>query len=202
MLSRIPLAPSMLASSSGLEMAARRPRRRGVAGGVADAHEGRAGGLHDRAHVREVEIDQAGHGDEVGDPLYALAQDVVRHAEGVEDGGRLLGYFQQAVIGDDDQCVHLLLEPLDAFLRLQGAFRPSIEKGRVTTPMVRAPISLAISATMGERAGAGAAALAGGDEDHVGALEGLGDGVPVPRAASPTSGSAPTPRPRVTLPPM
>ena len=53
--------------------------------------------------------------------------------------------------------------------------RPSKVKGRVTTPMVSAPRPLATSATTGARAGAGAAALAGGDEDHVGALQGLLD---------------------------
>ncbi len=41
--------------------------------------------------------------------------------------------------------------------------------------MVRAPIDLAIRATTGRAAGAGAAALARGDEDHVGAREGLLD---------------------------
>ena len=49
---------------------------------------------------------------------------------------------------------------------------PSNTNGRVTTPTVSAPISfLAISAIDGRGAGAGAAALAGGDEDHVRALE-------------------------------
>ena len=57
--------------------------------------------------------------------------------------------------------------------------RPSKVKGRVTTPMVSAPRPLAISATTGARAGPGAAALAGGDEDHVGALERLLDLGPV-----------------------
>ena len=53
--------------------------------------------------------------------------------------------------------------------------RPSKANGRVTTPMVSAPRLLAISATTGRAAGAGAAALAGGDEHHVGALEDLLD---------------------------
>ena len=53
---------------------------------------------------------------------------------------------------------------------------PSNSNGLVTAPTVRAPISsLAISAITGRGAGAGAAALAGGDEDHVGALQRLLD---------------------------
>ena len=50
---------------------------------------------------------------------------------------------------------------------------PSNVNGRVTTPTVSAPCSRAIWAMTGARAGAGAAALAGGDEDHVRAADGL-----------------------------
>ena len=53
--------------------------------------------------------------------------------------------------------------------------RPSNVKGRVTTPMVRAPRPLAISATTGCGAGAGTAAFAGRDEHHVGAFQRLFD---------------------------
>ncbi len=59
--------------------------------------------------------------------------------------------------------------------------------------MVSAPMLLAISAIDRRAAGAGAAALAGGDEHHVGALERLLDllgGAPR-RPARPTSGSLP-----------
>ena len=55
-------------------------------------------------------------------------------------------------------------------------WEPSKSNGRVTTPTVSAPTScLATSAITGRGAGAGAAALAGGDEDHVRALQRLLD---------------------------
>ena len=57
---------------------------RALARGDADAHHGRAGILHDRADVREVEVDEAGDGDEVGDALDTLAKRVVADAEGVD----------------------------------------------------------------------------------------------------------------------
>ena len=47
---------------------------------------------------------------------------------------------------------------------------PSKPNGRVTTPMVSALSSRAMLRHDGRAAGAGAAALAGGDEHHVGAL--------------------------------
>ena len=53
--------------------------------------------------------------------------------------------------------------------------RPSNVNGRVTTPMVRAPRDSRDAGHDGRAAGAGAAALARGHEDHVGALEHLLD---------------------------
>ena len=53
--------------------------------------------------------------------------------------------------------------------------RPSKVNGRVTTPMVRAPSDPGDPGDDGRATGAGAAALARGDEDHVGALEDLLD---------------------------
>ena len=52
---------------------------------------------------------------------------------------------------------------------------PSKENGLVTTPIVKMPRPRAISATTGAAPGAGAAALARGDEDHVGLHQGLFD---------------------------
>src|SRR5258708_6490384 len=44
---------------------------------AADAHQGGAGVSHDRPDVREVEIDQAGLGNQGRDPLDTLPKDVV-----------------------------------------------------------------------------------------------------------------------------
>ena len=108
MFSRMPVAPSIDASSSGEDTAVRAasaarfsPER------DADPHQRRAGVAHDRAHVGEVEVDEAGHGDQVGDALHALAQDVVGHPEGVDDRRLLLDDLQQAVVLDHDQRVDL-----------------------------------------------------------------------------------------------
>ena len=53
--------------------------------------------------------------------------------------------------------------------------RPSKVNGRVTTPIVSAPTALGDLGDDRRAAGAGAAALARGDEHHVGALEHLFD---------------------------
>ena len=119
MFRRMPVAPSIDASSSGDETAdARGLGGTVLAGGDADAHEGRAGVAHDRPHVGEVEVDEAGDRDQVGDPLHALAEHVVGHAEGVDDRRVLVDDLEQPVVLDHDQRVDALAKVADAELGL------------------------------------------------------------------------------------
>ena len=139
----------------------------------ADAHQGRAGVAHDRADVGEVEVDDAGHGDQVGDALHALAKDVVGHLERVRERSLLLDHLEQAVVLDHDQRVDLLGELGDALLGLLPA-AAALEAERPRHDADRQSLELARELRDdGCAARAGAAALAGGDEDHVGALERL-----------------------------
>ena len=146
-----------------------------LAGGGADAHEGAAGVLHDGLDVVEVNVDEAGSGDELGDALNTLEEDLVGLLEGVDDGDVAVRDLQEAVVGDDDEGVDLLAQRPDAGLGLVRAATTLEGEG-------------ASHHTDGQRAqragdaghdrsatGAGAAALAGGHEDHVGALEDLLD---------------------------
>src|SRR4029077_9768617 len=114
-------------------------------------------------------------GDQVGDPLDTGEQHLVGGLERVEDAHVPVGDGKKPVVRDDDQRVDLAAQPLDPGLGLHHA-------------------ALALEAERpghyadGERAegprdvrddrratGAGATALAGRDEDHVGALEHLLD---------------------------
>ena len=177
MLSRMPLAPSTDSSSSG--------RRHGglgrlggarLAGRLADAHQRRAGVLHDRAHVGEVEVDQAGDRDQVGDALDALAQHVVGLAERVEDARAALDDREQPLVRDHDQRVDHLAQAVDALLRLARALRAlELERARDDADGQRADLVLGDLGDHRRGARAGAAALAGGDEHHVRALERLLD---------------------------
>ena len=124
MFSRMPVAPSTDSSSSGLEIAGlAASAARFSPPGLADAHQRRAGVVHDRAHVGEVEVDQAGDRDQVGDALDALAQDVVGLAERLEDRRAALDDRQQLLVGDDDERVDDLAQALDALLGLAHALR-------------------------------------------------------------------------------
>ena len=145
------------------------------AGRAADAHERGAGLLHDRAHVREVEVDEPGHRDQVADALDALAQHVVHHAEGVHDG-RLLGdHVLEPVVGDGDERVDLVLELRAGLLGVQPAAGALEAEGLGhDADGQRAQVAGDLRDDR-RRAGAGAAAHARGDEHHVRVLERLGD---------------------------
>jgi hypothetical protein len=144
-----------------------------IAARHADAHQRRARVAHDRPNVREVEVDEARDGDQVGDALDALPQDVVGHPERLEDRRRLLDHLQEPVVLDHDQRVDAVAEILDADVGLVGpatalegeGFRDDPDRERLElAPELRDD---------GRRTRARAAALACGDEDHVGALERL-----------------------------
>ena len=129
---------------------------------------------HDRLHVGEVAVDDAGDGDDVGNSLHALAKNVVGDAEGLEEAG-VFGDREQFFVGDDDGGVDRLHQLGDAALSLlHAAF--AFERKRLGHDRDGERAHFA-----GERgddgsgAGAGAAAEAGGDEDHVGAFEGFDD---------------------------
>ena len=81
-----------------------------LAAGRADAHERGPGSLHHRLDVGEVEVDQAGRGDEVGDPLDTGEQHLVGGAERVEHRHPAVADRQQPVVGDDDEGVDLLAQ--------------------------------------------------------------------------------------------
>ena len=116
-----------------------------------------------------------GRGDQVGDAGDALEEDLVGLLEGVEHGDVAVGDREEPVVGDDDQGVDLLAEVGDALLGGAGA-AASLEGERAGdhTDGQRAQRA-GDPGHDGRAAGAGAAALAGGHEDHVGALEDLLD---------------------------
>src|ERR1700675_1665976 len=71
-------------------------------GGDGGAHHRVALAVHDGFHVGEVAVDDAGDGDDVGDALNGLAEDVVGDAEGVEETGAAFDSVHQALVRDYD----------------------------------------------------------------------------------------------------
>ena len=108
-----------------------------------------AGVLHDGAHVGEVQVDEGRHIDQGGDGLDALTQHVISGLEGVHQGDLLLTDHLQALVGDDDEAVHVHQQICDALLSQTHLPLASKEKGLVTMPTVRMPRSCATSATTG-----------------------------------------------------
>jgi hypothetical protein len=154
MFRRIPVAPSIEDSSPAA------PQRGASLG-------------HDRPHVGEVEVDDAGHRDQVGDALHALAEDVVGYPKRLDDRRPLLDHLEQTVVLDHDQRVDLLAELLDSTMRLLGP-PPALETERPGDEAEgQRPQLLSDLGNDRRAAGPGPAALAGGDEDHIGALQDL-----------------------------
>ena len=142
---------------------------------LADAHERRSCIAHDGLYVSEVKIDESRHGDEVGNALDALAQDIVGEAERIRDRGLLVDDLQQAVVRNRDDRVDVLLQLLDARLRLllaQTSFKR--EGARDDADGQSADLTRTLGDD-GRRSRARAAAHAGGHEDHVRALQRLQD---------------------------
>ena len=170
------------AVDGGLEQRAGDGSLRGLlglvaAGGGADAHVGLARVAHDGGNVGKVEVDDdiLAVADELGDGADGLLQHVVGDAEGVGEGDLLVGDELQTVVRDDDHGVDLIGEVGDTGLGLLhavGAFEAEGLRHDGDGQDARVMRDLRDD---GRCAGAGAAAHAGGDEDHIGALEHLGD---------------------------
>ena len=147
-----------------------------LAAGRSDTHQGAAGVAHDRADVSEVEVDEPGNSDQVGDPLDALAQHVVRLAERVDHRRAPLDDRQELLVGDHDQRVDDLPQSVDSLTRLAPALCAlELERTRDDADGQRADLVLRNLRDHRRRARAGAAALARGHEHHVRALQRLLD---------------------------
>ncbi len=139
------------------------------------AHVSAARVLHDAGHVSKVEVDEAGILDEVGNAGDGLAQHIVRDLEGVGQRDLLVSGVFQAVIGDDQQRIDLAEQLLDAGLGLiHTALALKLEGLGHHADREAAGLACDIG-DRGGRAGTGAAAHAGGNEHHIGVLDGLGD---------------------------
>ena len=177
MLMSTPVAPST-------EMSSRSGERDGHLGGearavlalgAAGAHERAAHAAHDRLHVGEVDVDDAVLRDEVADALDRLVEDLVRLAEGVDEREVVLAEHEELLVRDRDQRVDRLGELREAELGAARAL-PALEEERLghDADRERALFTRELRDDR-RRAGAGAAAHAGGDEDHVGAADELLD---------------------------
>jgi hypothetical protein len=142
-----------------------------LAGAFTDAHHRGAGVGHDRLHVGEVEVDEAGLRDQVADALDALTQDVVGEHERFLQRRALLDDLQDALVRDRDERVDFRLELFHPVLGHLHALAPfERERFRHDGDGQRTRLARELC-DHGRRTGAGAAAHAGGDEHEVRAVE-------------------------------
>ena len=168
------------------DRALRRLDRAVVAARHPDAHHRPAHARHDGAHVGEVHVHEARDRHQVGDPGHRLAQDVVGHPEGVQQRGLAVHDAEQPLVRDRDQRVDVVAQLRQALLGLAHAPLPLEREGLGHHADGEDPHLLGDVRDDRRRAGAGAAAEPGGDEEQVGPLDRLGDarGVLVRRLAA------------------
>ena len=174
--SSTPRAPSMDASSSGEEIAisAAATARSSPRAEPMPISAEPASDITDLTSAKSRLI-RPGRGDQVGDALDTGQQHLVGGLERVQHADLAVRDGQQPVVRDDDEGVDLFAQFGDAVLGLVGA-AAALEGERAGDHADGQGAERAGDVgDDGRAAGAGAAALAGGDEDHVGALEDLLD---------------------------
>ena len=150
------------------------------AGSGADTHVSPASVLHDGGNVSEVQVDNdlLGEADQLGDGGHGLLQHIVSNAECVGKSDLLIGHVLQAVIGDDDQGIDLAVQVGNTLLCLTHPVGTLELEGLGDNTDGQDAGLMGQVSNDGSRAGAGAAAHAGGDEDHISAFQRLGNGSP------------------------
>ena len=134
---------------------------------------GHSARFHHGLHIREVKVDGGGQSDQVRDALNALAEHIVSNTESFQHGSAFANHLKETVIGNDHQCIHILLQLVDAHLRVAHALLAlKLEGLGDNGDGETAQFSCDISHNR-RSAGACAAAHTGGDKDKVGSLQQL-----------------------------
>ena len=143
--------------------------------GRTDTHQCASGSLHNRLDVGEVEVDQTGGRDQIGDALHTGEQHLVGGRERLEHADAPIADLQQAVVRYDDEGVDLVLEGGDTLLGLGGPTLAFKAERLGDNTDRQCSYRLGDAGHDGSAAGAGSAPLARGHENHVRTGEGLFD---------------------------
>ena len=153
------------------DRAMRRIERAVRAFGFRRTHHRRAHFGHYRAHVGEIEIDQARHDHEIGDAAHAGIEHLVGHLKRFGERRALIGDPEQVLVRDHDQRIDVLAQLLHAALgQMHAALAFEVERLGDDRDGEDAALARGARDDRG-RARSGTAAHAGGNEHHVCAFE-------------------------------
>lgn len=142
---------------------------------LAGAHHCAAHFTHDRTDVGEVEVDETFLHHQIGDAGNAGIENLVSHGEGVGEGRLVVGNAEEVLVRNDDQRIDGLLQFLDAlFGQTHAAAAFEVERLGDDADCQDTLVAGSLCDD-GCSTGAGAAAHAGGDEAHVGAVQVIDD---------------------------
>ena len=139
-----------------------------VARAFAAAHQGHAGIAHHLAHVLEVHVDVAGFGNHLDNALDGGGQHLIGLGEGFLDEG-VAEELVQLLVVDYQEAVHVLFQFMDAVNRLGLAFVAFVLEGDGDHGHREDAAVLGHFGNDGGGSRSGAAAHAGGEEEHLGA---------------------------------
>src|SRR4030095_3708003 len=95
----------------------------------ARTHDSLALAPHDRTHIREVQIDQAWHQDQVRNALYCLPQHIIGYLKGFTQRRAFINHLEEALIRDHYQRVNMITQVMNASLRLLHTLASLKRKG-------------------------------------------------------------------------
>ena len=139
----------------------------------ADAHESGAGIGHDGADVGKVDVNHARDGNQVRNTLDTVVEDLIGCAECLDDGQLFATELHQAVVRDNDERVTDVAQLLDARHCLAGTACALELEWTGNNADGQRPHLFRDGSNDRSGAGTSAATLAGGDEDHVRAFQGI-----------------------------
>ena len=70
--------------------------------------------LHNCLDVCKVQIDYRRHIDQIRNSLNRLLEHFIRFLKGIRHGRTPVHDFQQFIIGDNDQCIYIILDPFNS----------------------------------------------------------------------------------------
>src|SRR5215510_8333229 len=145
----------------------------------ASAHDGLALTPHDRAHIREVQIDQAWHQDQVRNALHRLPQHIIGHLKRFTQRRAFINHLEEALIRDYDQRINMIPQFMNADLRLLHTLASLKRKGFGDDSDGQNIFLTGHTGDHRRRPCARATAHAGGNKHHISPFQSLHDGLTV-----------------------
>ncbi|CDC63882.1 putative uncharacterized protein [Clostridium sp. CAG:448] len=142
-----------------------------LAGCTANTHVGIACILHNGGNVIEVQVDESGHVNQLGNTLHTAAQNIVRTLESIHQRNALIGRFLQFIVRNHNQRINILAQLGNTGFRIGFAHLSFKREGLGHNTDGQNAHLLCTTCNHRRRACSSASAHAGSHKHHVGVVE-------------------------------